>query len=110
VAQADTEMRGRDTITLNPLSAYLSRKSRDDRAGDRPARSTLIERNLRLVVSVAVGYRRSGMLLEDLIQKAAAAQSRIIRVPPGQTREDGGSGPSLSRAGHLQTRRQPATA
>ena len=65
----------------DPLSAYLSRISwgalltqreevelgRRVRAGDRIARRTLIERNLRLVVSVAVRYRRSGVPLEDLI-------------------------------------------
>jgi hypothetical protein len=39
------------------------------RAGDRIGRRTLIERNLRLVASVAVRYRRSGVLLEDLIQE-----------------------------------------
>ena len=72
----------RDPSALSPLSAYLRRISRDAflthreeielgrkaRAGDRLARRTLIERNLRLVVSVAVGYRRSGVPLEDLIQ------------------------------------------
>ena len=119
----------RDLTVPDPLSAYLSRMSRVAllthreevelgrrvRAGDRIARRTLIERNLRLVVSVAVRYRRSGVPLEDLIQegniglmeaverfdpergyrfssyavwrirkaiqKAAAAQSRTVRVP-----------------------------
>jgi RNA polymerase primary sigma factor len=119
----------RDPTVPDPLSAYLNRISRVAllthreevklgrrvRAGDRIARRTLIERNLRLVVSVAVRYRRSGVPLEDLIQegniglieaverfdpergyrfssyavwrirkaiqKAAAAQSRTIRVP-----------------------------
>jgi RNA polymerase primary sigma factor len=119
----------RDLTFPNPLSTYLSRISRGGllthgeevelgrrvRAGDRIARRTLIERNLRLVVSVAVRYRRSGVPLEDLIQegniglmeaverfdpergyrfssyavwrirkaiqKAAAAQSRTVRVP-----------------------------
>jgi RNA polymerase primary sigma factor len=73
----------RDLAVPNPLSAYLSRISRGAllthreevelgrrvRAGDRIARRTLIERNLRLVVSVAVRYRRSGVPLEDLIQE-----------------------------------------
>jgi RNA polymerase primary sigma factor len=111
------------------LSAYLTRISRGSlltrreeielgrrvRAGDRLARRTLIEKNLRLVVSVAVRYRGSGVPLDDLIQegnvglieaverfdpergtrfasyavwrirkavqKAAADQSRPIRVP-----------------------------
>jgi len=114
------------------LSAYLRRISQDALlthreeielgrkacAGDRLACRTLIERNLRLVLSVAVGYRRHGVPLEDLIQegnvglieaverfdperghrfsslavwrirnaiqKAVAAQSRIIRVPRGR--------------------------
>jgi RNA polymerase primary sigma factor len=71
----------RDLAFPNPLSTYLSRISRGGllthgeevelgrrvRAGDRIARRTLIERNLRLVVSVAVRYRRSGVPLEDLI-------------------------------------------
>jgi RNA polymerase primary sigma factor len=72
----------RDLAVPDPLSAYLSRISRVAllthreevelgrrvRAGDRIARRTLVERNLRLVVSVAVRYRRSGVPLEDLIQ------------------------------------------
>jgi RNA polymerase primary sigma factor len=72
----------RDLAVPDALSAYLSRISRvvllthreevelgrRVRAGDRIARRTLIERNLRLVVSVAVRYRRSGVPLEDLIQ------------------------------------------
>ncbi len=65
------------------LWAYLSRISRGNllthleeielgrrvRAGDRLARRTLTEKNLRLVVSVAVGYRGRGVPLEDLIQE-----------------------------------------
>jgi RNA polymerase primary sigma factor len=73
----------RDLTVPDPLPAYLSRISRVAllthreevelgrrvRAGDRIARRTLIERNLRLVVSVAVRYRRFGVPLEDLIQE-----------------------------------------
>ena len=73
----------RNLAVPDALSAYLSRISRGGllthreevelgrrvRAGDRSARRTLIERNLRLVVSVAVKYRRSGVPLEDLIQE-----------------------------------------
>src|SRR3712207_170095 len=40
------------------------------RAGDRLARRTLIEKNLHLVVSVAVRYRGSGVRLDDLIQES----------------------------------------
>jgi RNA polymerase primary sigma factor len=67
----------------DPLSAYLTPISRCSlltrgeeielgrrvRAGDRLARRTLIGKNLRLVVSVAVRYRGSGVQLDDLIQE-----------------------------------------
>ncbi|HEX2740922.1 MAG TPA: sigma-70 family RNA polymerase sigma factor, partial [Rubrobacter sp.] len=39
------------------------------RAGDEPARRELIEKNLRLVVSVAKRYRGYGLPFEDLIQE-----------------------------------------
>jgi RNA polymerase primary sigma factor len=67
----------------DPLSAYLTPISRCSllthgeeielgrrvRAGDRLARRTLKEKNLHLVVSVAVRYRGSGVRLDDLIQE-----------------------------------------
>ena len=43
--------------------------SRRARAGDRRARQRLIEKNLRLVVSVAKKYRGQGLPFEDLIQE-----------------------------------------
>jgi RNA polymerase primary sigma factor len=43
--------------------------SRRARAGDAKARSRLVEKNLRLVVSVAKKYRGYGMPFEDLIQE-----------------------------------------
>jgi RNA polymerase primary sigma factor len=72
-----------ETNTLGPLSAYLSRIFRGNllthreeielgrrvRVGDRLARRKLIERNLRLVVFVALKYHWSGVPLEDLIQE-----------------------------------------
>jgi RNA polymerase primary sigma factor len=43
--------------------------SKRAKAGDRRARQRLIEKNLRLVVSVAKKYRRYGLPFEDLIQE-----------------------------------------
>jgi RNA polymerase primary sigma factor len=66
------------------LAAYMARIGRGDllshreemelgrraRAGDRDARRRLIEKNLRLAVSVAKKYRGQGLPFEDLIQEA----------------------------------------
>jgi RNA polymerase primary sigma factor len=74
---------GGDFGTLDPLSAYLNRisryslltrgeeveLSRHAKAGDERARQKLIEKNLRLVVSVAKRYRGMGLSFEDLIQE-----------------------------------------
>src|SRR5215216_4561660 len=65
------------------LRGYLSRIARDElltpeeeiglsrqaKGGDRRARTRLIEKNLRLVVSVAKRYRGYGLPFEDLIQE-----------------------------------------
>ena len=40
-------------------------------AGDMQAKSTLVESNIRLVVSIAKAYRASGIPLEDLIQEGS---------------------------------------
>lgn len=72
---------GGDTGSTDPLTLYLRDVRRSDlysaeqeqetavraRAGDFEARQALIEHNLRLVVSIAKGYARRGVLLSDLI-------------------------------------------
>src|SRR3712207_3942071 len=48
------------------------------RAGDRRARKKLIEKNLRLVVSVAKKYRGYGLPFEDLIQEGNIGLMRAV--------------------------------
>lgn len=43
---------------------------RKARSGNRRARRRLIEKNLRMVVSVATGYRGMGLPFEDLLQQS----------------------------------------
>ncbi len=76
-------VRERPEATPELLPSYFARidkgrlLSRDEeldlarraRAGDRRARQRLIEKNLRLVVSVAKKYRGQGLPFEDLIQE-----------------------------------------
>jgi RNA polymerase primary sigma factor len=52
--------------------------SRRARAGDQRARKKLVERNLRLVVSVAKKYRGMGLPFEDLIQEGNIGLMRAI--------------------------------
>jgi RNA polymerase primary sigma factor len=52
--------------------------SKRARAGDRRARQRLIEKNLRLVVSVAKKYRGMGLPFEDLIQEGNIGLMRAI--------------------------------
>ena len=73
----------RPAETPELLPSYFSRidkgklLSRDEemslarcaQSGDRRARQRLIEKNLRLVVSIAKKYRVQGLTFEDLIQK-----------------------------------------
>jgi RNA polymerase primary sigma factor len=57
---------GRSTLLTPEEELDLGRRVR---AGDARARTRLIERNLRLVVSVAKRYRGMGLPFEDLIQE-----------------------------------------
>jgi RNA polymerase primary sigma factor len=53
----------------------LSRRARE---GDREARKRLIEKNLRLVISIAKKYRGRGVLFEDLIQEGNAGLIKAV--------------------------------
>jgi RNA polymerase primary sigma factor len=57
---------GRGTLLTPEEELDLGRRAR---AGDDRARARLIEKNLRLVVSVAKRYRGMGLPFEDLIQE-----------------------------------------
>jgi RNA polymerase primary sigma factor len=58
---------GKGSLLTHRQEVYLSKKAR---SGDARARRKLIEKNLRLVVSVAKRYRGMGLPFEDLIQEA----------------------------------------
>jgi RNA polymerase primary sigma factor len=57
---------GKGKLLTHEEEVELSRRAE---AGDRKARRRLIEKNLRLVVSVAKKYRGMGMPFEDVIQE-----------------------------------------
>src|SRR4051794_23711254 len=57
---------GRAKLLTHQEEISLARQSR---AGDQRARDKLVERNLRLVVSVVKKYRGYGLPFEDLIQE-----------------------------------------
>jgi RNA polymerase primary sigma factor len=87
---AETSPQERETPKL--LASYLDRigkerllthreekrLSRRARAGDERARKELIEKNLRLVVSVAKRYRNYGLPFEDLIQEGNVGLIRAV--------------------------------
>ncbi len=57
---------GRERLLTHEEEIYLARRAR---AGEKEARDELIEKNLRLVVSVAKKYRGMGLPFGDLIQE-----------------------------------------
>ncbi len=67
-SESNTYLRALRTV---PLIAGSARDALYSRAasGDTDARRALVSANLRFVVKVAVGYRRYGLPLEDLIQE-----------------------------------------
>jgi RNA polymerase primary sigma factor len=89
-ARALPARRGAETPEL--LAAYLARIGRGDpprreeelalsrraRTGDDGAREKLVEKNLRLVVSVAKRYRGMGLPFEDLIQEGNIGLMRAV--------------------------------
>ena len=69
-----------DRIGKEKLLAHREEKelSRRARAGDERARKKLIQKNLRLVVSVAKRYRNYGLPFEDLIQEGNIGLIRAV--------------------------------
>jgi RNA polymerase primary sigma factor len=66
---------GRGRLLSAREETSLSRRAR---AGDQRARKMLVERNLRLVVSVAKKYRGMGLPFEDLIQEGNIGLMRAV--------------------------------
>jgi RNA polymerase primary sigma factor len=66
---------GRGRLLSAREETFLSRRAR---AGDQRARKKLVERNLRLVVSVAKKYRGMGLPFEDLIQEGNIGLMKAI--------------------------------
>src|SRR3712207_5664791 len=68
---------GKEKLLTHREEKRLSRRAR---AGDERARKRLIQKNLRLVVSVAKRYRNYGLPFEDLIQEEIGRASCRERV------------------------------
>src|ERR687894_2394643 len=66
---------GKERLLTHREERRLSRRAR---AGDQRARKKLIEKNLRLVVSVAKRYRNYGLPFEDLIQEGNIGLIRAV--------------------------------
>jgi RNA polymerase primary sigma factor len=66
---------GKEKLLTHREEKKLSRQAR---AGDERARENLIQKNLRLVVSVAKSYRNYGLPLEDLIQEGNIGLIRAV--------------------------------
>jgi RNA polymerase primary sigma factor len=66
---------GRGRLLTHQEEISLSRRAR---AGDQRARKKLVERNLRLVVSVVKKYRGMGLPFEDLIQEGNLGLVRAV--------------------------------
>jgi RNA polymerase primary sigma factor len=66
---------GRGRLLTHQEEISLSRRAR---AGDQRARKKLVERNLRLVISVAKRYRGMGLPFEDLIQEGNLGLVRAV--------------------------------
>ena len=66
---------GRGRLLTSQEEISLSRRAH---AGDQRARKELVERNLRLVVSVAKRYRGMGLPFEDLIQEGNLGLLRAV--------------------------------
>src|ERR671912_313393 len=66
---------GKEKLLTHREEKKLSRRAR---AGDERARENLIQKNLRLVVSVAKRYRNYGLPLEDLIQEGNIGLIRAV--------------------------------
>src|SRR5215210_8598915 len=66
---------GRGELLSQKEEVELGRRAR---SGDREARRRLVEKNLRLAVSVARKYRGQGLPLEDLIQEGNIGLMKAI--------------------------------